>query len=165
MKKMVLVGASVFFSTLIFAQVMIWNDGEVIYRKNIDEVDRISFYEVADFSLLKDTVELDYYGDWQMSRKWIHAEFEPKNSYGVLEYTSSDESVVTVSYDGYLIAKGVGEATVTVKMLGTEIVKTCKVIVNGFSGTFTWGEIIYLAPKQYYSMTYYPNLFDPYCLE
>ena len=165
MKKMFLVCASVFFSTLMFAQVMIWNDGEVIYRKNIDEVDRISFYEVADFSLLKDTVELDYYGDWQTSRKWIHAEFEPKNSYGVLEYTSSDESVVTVSYDGYLIAKGVGEATVTVKMLGTEIVKTCKVIVNGFSGTFTWGEIIYLAPKQYYSLTYYPNLFDPYCLE
>ena len=163
MKKIFLFCASVLFSTMMFAQVMIWKDGEVIYRKNIDEVDRVSFCEVEDFSLLKDTIELEYYGDLSQSRKWIHAEFTPKNSYGLLEYTSSDERVVTVSYDGYVISRGVGEAVVTVKLLGTDIERSCKVIVKGFSGIFVWNETIYLAPKQSYSAEKASWLFYPYC--
>ena len=125
MKKIFLFCISLFFSTMMFAQVLIWKDGVVVYRKNIDEVDRITFYKVEDFKFLNDTIEMEYYGDFQNARKWIHVEFVPKNSYGVLEYTSSDESVVTVSYDGVLISRGIGEAIVTVKMLGTDIVSTC----------------------------------------
>ena len=87
MKKIFLFCISLFFSTMMFAQVLIWKDGVVVYRKNIDEVDRITFYKVEDFKLLNDTIEMEYYGDYQNARTWIHVEFVPKNSYGVLEYT------------------------------------------------------------------------------
>ena len=164
MKKIFLFCISLFFSTMMFAQVLIWKDGVVVYRKNIDEVDRITFYKVEDFKFLNDTIEMEYYGDFQNARKWIHVEFVPKNSYGVLEYTSSDESVVTVSYDGYLISRGVGEATVTVKMLGTDIVKTCKVIVKSYSGEFYWPIDFYFAPKQSSNLmsSYFRS--NPYCM-
>ena len=163
MKKLFLFCISVFISTMMFSQVMIWKDGEVIYRKNIDEVDRVSFCEVEDFSLLKDTIELEYYGDFTQRRKWIHAEFVPKNSYGLLEYTSSNENVVMVSYDGCLISRGIGEANVTVKMLGTDIEKSCKVISKGYDGAFVWNSVIYLAPKQSYALKSAPLFFNPYC--
>ena len=164
MKKIFLFCISLFFSTMMFAQVLIWKDGVVVYRKNIDEVDRITFYKVEDFKFLNDTIEMEYYGDFQNARKWIHVEFVPKNSYGVLEYTSSDESVVTVSYDGYLISRGVGEATVTVKMLGTDIVRTCKVIVKSYSGEFYWPIDFYFAPKQSSNLmsSYFRS--NPYCM-
>ena len=163
MKKIFLFCISLFFSAMMFAQVLIWKDGEVVYRKNIDEVDRITFYQVEDFKLLNDTIEMEYYGDYQNARKWIHAEFVPKNSYGVLEYTSSDESVVTVSYDGFLMSRGVGEAIVTVKMLGTDIVRTCKVIVKSYSGEFYWPIDFYFAPKQSSNLmsSYFTS--NPYC--
>lgn len=163
MKKLFLFCISVLFSTMMFSQVMIWKDGEVIYRKNIDEVDRVSFCEVEDFSLLKDTIELEYYGNFTQRRKWIHAEFVPKNSYGLLEYTSSNENVVMVSYDGCLISRGIGEANVTVKMLGTDIEKSCKVISKGYDGAFVWNSVIYLAPKQSYALKSAPLFFNPYC--
>ena len=136
MKKIFLLLASVFFSTMMFAQVLLWKDGEVIYSKNIDEVDKISFYEVEDFELVNDEIVLELYRDWYSKYKWIYAEFTPKKSYGILQYTSSDENVVTVSYDGRLVARGIGEAIVTVKLIGTELEKKCKVKVVGFSGTF-----------------------------
>ena len=163
MKKIFLFCVSVLFSTVMFAQVMIWKDGEVIYRKNIDEVDRVSFCEVEDFSLLKDTIELEYYGNLSQSRKWIHAEFVPKNSYGLLEYISSDERVVKVSYDGCVISRGVGEAVVTVKMLGTDIERSCKVISKGYNGMLEWNSEVYLAPKQSYDMEVASLSFYPYC--
>ena len=163
MKKIFLFCISLFFSAMMFAQVLIWKDGEVVYRKNIDEVDRITFYQVEDFKLLNDTIEMEYYGDYQNARKWIHVEFVPKNSYGVLEYTSSDESVVTVSYDGFLISRGIGESMVTVKMLGTDIVRTCKVIVKGYSGEFYWPIEFYFAPKQSSSLLYSYFTSNPYC--
>ena len=135
MKKIFLLLASVFFSAMMFAQVLLWKDGEVIYSKNIDEVDKISFYEVEDFELVNDVIEMEYYGDWNKSRKWIHVEFSPKKSYGLLEYKSSNEDVVTVSYDGCLVARSIGEAIVTVKLIGTELEQKCKVVVKGYEGT------------------------------
>ena len=147
MKKIFLLFASVFFSTMMFAQVLLWKDGEVIYSKNIDEVDKISFYEVEGFELVNDKIEMEYYGGWNERNKWIHVEFSPKKSYGVLEYKSSDEDIVTVSYDGYLVARGIGEATVTVKLIGTELEQKCKVVVKGYEGSLQFNnDYVYLLP-------------------
>lgn len=166
MKKIFLLLTSVFFSTMMFSQVLLWKDGEVIYSKNIDEVDKISFYEVEDFELVNDVIEMEYYGDWNEKRKWIHAEFTPKKSYGILQYTSSDENVVTVTYDGYLVARGIGEATITVKLIGTELEKICKVVVKGYEGIFQfYHDYVYLIPGGTYMMPHYSNSFDPYCWE
>lgn len=165
MKKIFLLFASVFFSTMMFAQVLLWKDGEVIYSKNIDEVDKISFYEVEDFELVNDEVELMYYAYYGgENTKWIHVEFSPKKSYGVLEYKSSDEDIVTVSYDGRLVARGIGEATVTVKLIGTELEQKCKVVVKGYEGIFQFDQsYIYLIPGGTYMMPHYSDSFDPYC--
>lgn len=164
MKKIFLLLASVFFSTMMFAQVLLWKDGEVIYSKNIDEVDKISFYEVEGFELVNDKIEMEYYGGWNERNKWIHVEFSPKKSYGVLEYKSSDEDIVTVSYDGYLVARGIGEATVTVKLIGTELEQKCKVVVKGYEGIFQFDQsYIYLIPGGTYMMPHYSDSFDPYC--
>lgn len=164
MKKIFLLLTSVFFSTMMFSQVLLWKDGEVIYSKNIDEVDKISFYEVEDFELVNDEIVLELYRDWDSKYKWIYAEFTPKKSYGILQYTSSDENVVTVSYDGRLVARGVGEATVTVKLIGTELEKKCKVKVVGFRGTFKFDfdskNVMLGVSTQIY---FYSNYFDPYC--
>ena len=166
MKKIFLLLASVFFSTMMFAQVLLWKDGEVIYQKNLDEVDRISFYEVEDFELVNDVIEMEYYGDWNEKRKWIHAEFTPKKSYGILQYTSSDENVVTVTYDGYLVARGIGEATITVKLIGTELEKICKVVVKGYEGIFQfYHDYVYLLPGQVYGELRNYISFNPSCWE
>lgn len=166
MKKIFLLLTSVFFSTMMFAQVLLWKDGEVIYSKNIDEVDKILFYEVEDFELVNDVIEMEYYGSWNEKRKWIHAEFTPKKSYGILQYTSSDENVVTVTYDGYLVARGIGEATITVKLIGTELEKICKVVVKGYEGTFRfYDDYVYLIPGGTYIMPHASDFFDPYCWE
>ncbi len=166
MKKIFLLLASVFFSAMMFAQVLLWKDGEVIYSKNIDEVDKISFYEVEDFELVNDEIVLELYSDWDSKYKWIYAEFTPKKSYGILQYTSSDENVVTVSYDGRLVARGVGEATVTVKLIGTELEKKCKVKVVGFSGTFGFNfddKNVVLGTCS--RIDVYPEFFSPICWE
>ncbi len=167
MKKIFLLLASVFFSTMMFAQVLLWKDGEVIYSKNIDEVDKISFYEVEDFELVNDEVELMYYGYYGGEKtKWIHVEFSPKKSYGVLEYKSSDEDIVTVSYDGYLVARGIGEATVTVKLIGTELEQKCKVVVKGYEGSLQFNnDYVYLLPGQVYDELRGYISFEPYCWE
>lgn len=166
MKKIFLLFASVFFSTMMFAQVLLWKDGEVIYSKNIDEVDKISFYEVEGFELVNDKIELEYYGDWSERYKWIHVEFSPKKSYGVLEYKSSDEDIVTVSYDGRLAARGIGEATITVKLIGTELEQKCKVVVKGYEGSLQFNnDYVYLLPGQVYDELRGYISFEPYCWE
>lgn len=166
MKKIFLLFASVFFSTMMFAQVLLWKDGEVIYSKNIDEVDKISFYEVEGFELVNDKIEMEYYGGWNEKTKWIHVEFSPKKSYGVLEYKSSDEDIVTVSYDGYLVARGIGEATVTVKLIGTELEQKCKVVVKGYEGSLQFNnDYVYLLPGQVYDELRGYISFEPYCWE
>lgn len=166
MKKIFLLLASVFFSTMMFAQVLLWKDGEVIYSKNIDEVDKISFYEVEDFELVNDKIEMEYYGGWNERYKWIHVEFSPKKSYGVLEYKSSDENIVTVSYDGRLAARGIGEATITVKLIGTELEQKCKVVVKGYEGSLQFNnDYVYLLPGQVYDELRGYISFEPYCWE
>ena len=166
MKKIFLLFASVFFSTMMFAQVLLWKDGEVIYSKNIDEVDKISFYEVEGFELVNDKIEMEYYGDWNERYKWIHVEFSPKKSYGVLEYKSSDEDIVTVSYDGRLAARGIGEATITVKLIGTELEQKCKVVVKGYEGSLQFGnDYFYLIKGQVYDELRGYISFEPYCWE
>lgn len=166
MKKIFLLFASVFFSTMMFAQVLLWKDGEVIYSKNIDEVDKILFYEVEGFELVNDKIEMEYYGGWNERYKWIHVEFSPKKSYGVLEYKSSDEDIVTVSYDGRLAARGIGEATITVKLIGTELEQKCKVVVKGYEGSLQFNnDYVYLLPGQVYDELRGYISFEPYCWE
>lgn len=166
MKKIFLLLASVFFSTMMFAQVLLWKDGEVIYSKNIDEVDKISFYEVEGFELVNDKIEMEYYGGWNERYKWIYVEFSPKKSYGVLEYKSSDEDIVTVSYDGRLAARGIGEATITVKLIGTELEQKCKVVVKGYEGSLQFNnDYVYLLPGQVYDELRGYISFEPYCWE
>lgn len=166
MKKIFLLFASVFFSTMMFAQVLLWKDGEVIYSKNIDEVDKILFYEVEGFELVNDKIEMEYYGGWNERYKWIHVEFSPKKSYGVLEYKSSDEDIVTVSYDGRLAARGIGEATVTMKLIGTELEQKCKVVVKGYEGSLQFdNDYFYLIKGQVYDELRGYISFEPYCWE
>lgn len=164
MKKIFLLLTSVFFSTMMFSQVLLWKDGEVIYQKNINEVDKISFYEVEDFAFTQEVIELDLYGSWSKRRNWVHVEFTPKNSYATMLYSSSDENVVTVSYDGHLIARGVGEATITARIVGSEIEKTCKVVVNGFQGTLDLPDYVDMIPGTIYKFSYY-NILDPACFD
>ncbi len=47
------------------------------------------------------------------------ASLDPSNA-GELDYASSNESVVTVDEDGNMVAKGVGEANITVSFAGND---------------------------------------------
>ncbi|MGL5380238.1 glycoside hydrolase domain-containing protein, partial [Clostridium sp.] len=57
--------------------------------------------------------------------------FNPNNtSIKDLEWSSSDESVATVSDNGAVLANEVGEATITAKLINTDLTATCKITVT-----------------------------------
>jgi len=66
-------------------------------------------------------IELDAVGAMRM----LYAKVEPADTTDILEFTSSDEQVVTVTQSGKLIAVGPGEAEITVSC--GNIIATCTV--------------------------------------
>ncbi len=55
----------------------------------------------------------------------------------LVEYTSSDESVVTVDKDGSYKAIGKGTAVITMHVVGTDIEEQCKITVK-----YTWWQML-----------------------
>ena len=55
----------------------------------------------------------------------------------LVEYTSSDESVVTVDKDGSYKAVGRGTAVITMHVIGTDIEEHCKITVK-----YTWWQML-----------------------
>lgn len=80
--------------------------------------------------------------------------YDPEESFGKVEFTSSDETVVTVDDQGYLSGIKAGTAVITATVDGCEAVAQCTVTVEAINTTHLLENVTYESPANVlYSFT------------